>query len=252
MPIGSASGSSEAAMPALDLADDSFFFADINKAHHPRSKSVRGTRSEMLIDEGTSTTTTREKTKPTRRSSQDLSQSQIPASAFNRRKGDRSLSLGADMGRPPTFKRQFVNGVPLLADLNEILNLDVITMAMKEQESRKSRHKRRKVLPEKDEKSDPSIYVEERISFHSTDQDLQQEEQKEEESKEQLGPEFYIDIENQVAARLRRDFTEPEDDDSCSDDSDSDGSANGEDEEQAHRLAMEMMLSGEHPDTEID
>ena len=55
-----------------------------------------------------------------------------------------------------------------------------------------------------------------------------------------------------MASRLRRDFTEPEDDDSCSNDSDSDDSGNGEDEEQAHRLAMEMMLSGEHPDTEID
>ena len=35
------------------------------------------------------------------------------------------------------------------------------------------------------------------------------------------------------------------------DDSSSDGE-NGEDEDQAHRLAMEMMLSGEHPDSEID
>ena len=146
MPIGAASGSSEATTTAMDLADDAFFFADINKVHHPRSKSVRGTRSEMLIDEGTSTT--RDKTRPTRRSSQDLSQ-QIPQSAFNRKR-DRSLSLGMDMSRP-IAKRQFVNGVPLLMDLNEILNLDVIAMAMKEQESRKSRHKRRKVLPEKDE-----------------------------------------------------------------------------------------------------
>ena len=48
-------------------------------------------------------------------------------------------------------------------------------------------------------------------------------------------------------------MTEPEDDDSMSDedDSSSDGE-NGEDEDQAHRLAMEMMLSGEHPDSEID
>ena len=53
--------------------------------------------------------------------------------------------------------------------------------------------------------------------------------------------------------KLRRDFTEPEDDDSNSEDSDSSGSENGgEDEEQSHRLAMEMMLSGEHPDAEID
>ena len=50
---------------------------------------------------------------------------------------------------------------------DEILNLDVISMAMKEQADRKSRHKRRKVLPEVLEKSDPTIYVEERISFQS-------------------------------------------------------------------------------------
>jgi len=55
-----------------------------------------------------------------------------------------------------------------------------------------------------------------------------------------------------VASRLRRDFTEPEDDDSNSNSSDSSGSENGEDEESAHKLAMEMMLSGEHPDAEID
>lgn len=60
------------------------------------------------------------------------------------------MSFGQDLSKPqPT--RQYINGVPLLLDLNEILNLDVIAMAMKEQESRKSRHKRRKVLPEKDE-----------------------------------------------------------------------------------------------------
>ena len=56
-----------------------------------------------------------------------------------------------------------------------------------------------------------------------------------------------------MASRLRRDSTEPEDDDSNSNDSDSSsGSENGEDEESAHKLAMEMMLSGEHPDAEID
>ena len=118
-------------------------------------------------------------------------------------------------------------------------------MAMKEQESRKSRHKRRKVLPEKDEDLDPTIYVEERLSFCKDEHEI-------EESKEDLGPEFYIDIESQVASRLRRDFTEPEDDESCSEDSASSDSGNGSDEEQAHRLAMEMMLSGEHPDAEID
>lgn len=51
-------------------------------------------------------------------------------------------------------------------------------------------------------------------------------------------------------------MTEPEDDDSNSEDDDSDDSSGsdncGEDEEQAHKLAMEMMLSGVHPDTEID
>ena len=42
------------------------FFADINKVHHPRSKSVRGNRSEMLME---GAATTRDKTKPTRRHS---------------------------------------------------------------------------------------------------------------------------------------------------------------------------------------
>ena len=74
------------------------------------------------------------------------------------------MSFGMDKSKPaPT--RRFVNGVPLLLDLNEILNLDVSEMAMKELADRKSRHKRRKVLPESDEQSDPSIYVEERLTF---------------------------------------------------------------------------------------
>ena len=167
------------------------------------------------------------------------------------------MSFGRDLSKPqPT--RQYINGVPLLLDLNEILNLDVIAMAMKEQESRKSRHKRRKVLPEKDEQQDPSIYVEERLTFFTDGGDEEEEEEKvklEEETKGEkmpLGPQFYIDIESQVMSKLRKDFTEPEDDDSCSNGSESDESDNAGDEEQAHRLAMEMMLSGEHPDAEID
>jgi len=93
------------------------------------------------------------------------------------------MSFGMDKSKPaPT--RRFVNGVPLLLDLNEILNLDVSEMAMKELADRKSRHKRRKVLPEKDEQSDPSIYVEERLIFLN-DKNFGEEGQMEEESKEE-------------------------------------------------------------------
>ena len=37
-----------------------------------------------------------------------------------------------------------------------------------------------------------------------------------------------------------------------SDDSNSDSDDGGAEDEQAHKLAMEMMLNGEHPDNEID
>jgi hypothetical protein len=36
-------------------------------------------------------------------------------------------------------KRQYVNGVPLLMDLNEILSLDVISIAMEELSQEKSK-----------------------------------------------------------------------------------------------------------------
>jgi len=50
-----------------------------------------------------------------------------------------------------------------LLSTDEILNLDVIQMAMKEQSARKNKHKAKKVLQELDpqEQADPAIYVEE-------------------------------------------------------------------------------------------
>lgn len=112
----------------------------------------------MLLDDNWSKV--RDKTKPSRRNS-ITSQDQISG-----RKRER-MSIGQEVSKP-TPTRQYINGVPLLLDLNEILNIDVSQMAIKEIESRKSRHKRRKVLPEKDEESDPSIYVEERLTFLSS------------------------------------------------------------------------------------
>ena len=102
--------------------------------------------------------------------------------------------------------------MPLLLDLNEILNLDVIAMAMKEQESRKSRRKQRKVLPETDEQSDPTVYVEERLSFQSAATVEEEKSHGDGDSNsinlenlgEGLGAAFYIDIETQVVPKLRR------------------------------------------------
>ena len=82
------------------------------------------------------------------------------------------MTFGQDLTKP-VATRQFVDGIPLLLDLNEILNLDVINMAMKEQEALKVKRRSRKVLPETDEQSDPDCYVEERLSFisHMTKKD---------------------------------------------------------------------------------
>ena len=64
---------------------------------------------------------------------------------FNRKR-DR-MSFKEDQNKP-RVERQYANGVPLLLDLNEILNLDVIAMAMKEQEQRKRSRKKKQVMPE--------------------------------------------------------------------------------------------------------
>ena len=52
-----------------------------------------------------------------------------------------------------------MDGVPLLMDLNEILNLDVISIAMEELSQLKRKQKRQKVMPADDD-NDPDIYVE--------------------------------------------------------------------------------------------
>ena len=79
----------------------------------------------------------------------------------------------------PAPTREFVNGVPLLLDLNEILNMDVHSMAMKEKQEQKRTKKQRKIMPEgENEQLDPNMYVEETITM------LQQEGQQSETSGE--------------------------------------------------------------------
>ena len=66
---------------------------------------------------------------------------------------------------------------------------------------------------------------------------------------------YYIDVESQVVGSLWRHLDREERKDGFDDDDqDSDGDESDEagDDEQAQKLAMEMMLSGQHPDSEID
>ena len=64
---------------------------------------------------------------------------------------------------------------------------------------------------------------------------------------------FYIDITTQIDPELRRKFKDDDEEDhKFSDDEDLSDEDENEEDAEAHRLAMEMMMSGEHPDAEID
>ena len=63
----------------------------------------------------------------------------------------------------------------------------------------------------------------------------------------------YIDIATQIDPELRRKFKDDDEEDhKFSDDEDLSDEEENEEDAEAHRLAMEMMMSGEHPDAEID
>ena len=143
------------------------FFTDLDRIPPQRSQSMHGgARPEFIDDEFQLTDIQR------RRSGSVTSDGAM----FDRQR-DR-MSFGQDMSKPaPT--REFVNGVPLLLDLNEILNMDVHSMAMKEKQEQKRTKKQRKIMPEgENEQLDPNMYVEETITM------LQQEGQQSETSGE--------------------------------------------------------------------
>lgn len=72
------------------------------------------------------------------------------------------------------------------------MNLDVQSMVMREQKSRKSRHKRRKVLHELNDESDPNIQIEEQIVIGDPPAD----------EKDKAGSPYYLDLDTQVVKSL--------------------------------------------------
>lgn len=125
-------------------------------------------------------------------------------------------------------------------------------MAKREMEDKGRTSKSRKVVPEHFDSSDPNMQVLETITVQNTTASPKPTEETKQSNLTQFD---YIDIDSQVVPYLRigyKDKPNTSDDSDDSEDYSYPGSDEEEDDPVASKIAMDMMLSGEHPDSEID
>jgi hypothetical protein len=145
-------------------------------------------------------------------------------------------------------------------DLNEILNLDVISIAMEELSQQKRKQRKQKVMPQDGGEYDPDVYVEQLLTIEdpSLPQALREEKKQEiveENNHNQVDRRYQVDTKKQVVKWLRN-----EDDRSRMDDTGDNPFDDGLDEEDinymsdeaANKRALQYMMTGEYPDAEID
>ena len=136
------------------------------------------------------------------------------------------------------------------------MNLDVISIAMDEQYEEKVRQQRQRVLPGDDD-TDPNIHVEETLTFllpTSKSEDLETTVIDLEENYESWKAEGGYDMDIMYVKSMQDGIVEDLSlyQDAVHPETGEDEKTTYVTEEQANKMAMTMMLQGEHPDAEID